>query len=50
LKIEKGNIKLLKKYKIMFAPTGTFQEIAMANDWHDDYMKLADDFDNLYEK
>lgn len=46
--IQNGKIQLLKKYKIKFAPTGTFQEIAMANNWHDDYMKLADEFDAIY--
>ena len=27
---------------VEFAPTGTLQEIAMANGWHEEYMSLAD--------
>jgi hypothetical protein len=27
---------------IEFAPTSTIQEIAMANDWHDEYLRLAE--------
>jgi len=32
---------------IQFVPTGPLQEIAMANGWHDEYMALADQFDDL---
>ena len=34
-------------WNILFAPTGSIQEIAMSNGWHDTYMKLAADFDDL---
>ncbi|MFQ3632803.1 MAG: hypothetical protein SNJ65_14555 [Roseiflexus sp.] len=27
--------------RALLAPTGPVQEIAIANDWHDDYMKCA---------
>lgn len=27
--------------RALLAPTGPIQEIAIANDWHDDYMKCA---------
>lgn len=32
---------------IQFLPTGPVQEIAMANGWHDDYMRLAKLYDEL---
>jgi hypothetical protein len=32
---------------ILFAPTGPIQEIAIANKWHETYMKLATEFDGL---
>ena len=31
--------------KIQFAPTGPIQEIAMANGWHDEYLRLAEAYD-----
>jgi hypothetical protein len=33
--------------KIMFAPTGPIQEIAMSNGWVDEYMALSAEFDDL---
>jgi hypothetical protein len=32
-----------------FAPTGTIQEIAMENGWHDEYMRLAAVVDRCVE-
>jgi hypothetical protein len=45
-------IKINKEFdksllKVEFAPTSTIQEIAMANDWSEEYLKLADKFDQL---
>lgn len=40
----------LEKIELEFAPTFTFQELAMANGWSDEYMKLADQFDLLNKK
>jgi hypothetical protein len=34
-------------WRILFAPTGHIQEIAMQNGWHETYMKLAAEFDEL---
>lgn len=42
----KNNEKIDKGYLIaLFAPTAPIQECAMANDWTDQYLKLADRFD-----
>ena len=35
---------------VLYAPTGTLQELAMANGWHKQYMKLANRFDALERK
>ncbi|WP_411768566.1 hypothetical protein [Winogradskyella sp. A3E31] len=47
--LEGGNLKLLEKYKIYFLPTGTFQEISIPNGWAEDFVKLANSFDQMYE-
>jgi len=39
--------ELPKNWQILFAPTGPAQEIAMSNGWHDAYLKLAAQFDDL---
>ena len=31
----------------LFGPTGPLQEIAMANGWHEEYMILSEEWDNL---
>jgi len=31
--------------RVEFAPTSTIQEIAMANGWHDEYVRLAEEID-----
>lgn len=35
---------------VEFEVTSTLQEIAMANDWHHEYLKLANDFDRLIKR
>lgn len=48
--LENGKLISLEKYKMYFLPTATFQEISIANGWSEEYMKLAEKFDELYEK
>lgn len=48
--LEKGNLEILEKFNLYFAPTGTFQEIAIPNGWGEDFIIMANDFDQLYEK
>ncbi len=38
---------LPKYWQLLYAPTGPLQEIAMANGWSDEYLKLAEEFDSL---
>jgi hypothetical protein len=36
-----------KYASIQFAPTGPIQEIAISNGWHDSYMELSAEYDEL---
>jgi len=47
---ENGNIVKLEKYSLYFGPTGTFQEISIPNGWGEDFILMANQFDELYEK
>lgn len=38
---------VIEKLKILFAPTGTFQEISIDSGWSDKYLELANRFDEL---
>ncbi|NOW96556.1 hypothetical protein FHW89_003229 [Mucilaginibacter sp. SG564] len=35
---------------MLFAPTGTFQELSISNGWSHEYLNLAHQFDVYYEK
>lgn len=43
------NKKGLELLKYLFAPTGTVQEMAMQNNWSQEYLNLSLKFDTLYE-
>ena len=36
-----------KNASVLYLPTGPIQEIAMANGWHEEYMKLSQGYDGL---
>jgi hypothetical protein len=38
---------LPKFVSILYLPTGPIQEIAMSNGWHDAYMSLSEEYDDL---
>ncbi len=44
------NFATLKKVNFCFRPTGKYQEISISNGWGDDFIKLADNFDKLYNE
>lgn len=48
--IESFDRKTLEKIKINFLPTSTYQEISLSNSWGDEFLKIASDFDNLYNR
>ncbi|GAA3752657.1 MULTISPECIES: hypothetical protein [Flavobacterium] len=47
--LQDRNIKGVQVLGYLFAPTGTLQEIAMQNDWIQEYLNLSSKFDTLYE-
>jgi hypothetical protein len=49
LELEEGNISCLEEMNVHFSVTAAYQEHAMANDWHFEYLKLAERFDKIYE-
>jgi len=42
-----SGVALPPAWKIMWAPTGPLQEIAMANGWSEAYIELSSEFDKL---
>lgn len=38
---------VIEKLKILFAPTGVFQEISIDSGWSDKYLELANRFDEV---
>ena len=49
-KIKFCDFETLDKLNMKFAPTSTYQEISLSNGWAEEYIKLAEQFDKLYEK
>ena len=49
-KIKFLDFATLDKLNMKFAPTSTYQELSLSNGWSDEYLKLAEQFDNLYQK
>ncbi len=41
---------VLRDLEILFAPTGSLQEISISNGWSDEFLVLAQEFDHLYEQ
>lgn len=42
--------EVVKDIYVHFLPTSTFQEHSMQNGWTEEYMKLAERFDRIYDK
>ena len=47
--LEAKNDQGLEFFLMSFLPTGTFQEISIQNGWSEEYLKLAAQFDTIYE-
>ena len=43
--LEKANLSKIKDLKLLFAPTGSFQEISISSGWDKQFLTLADRFD-----
>jgi hypothetical protein len=48
--LEVGNISSLVDLSTHFAPTSGYQGLSLQNGWSDEYMKLAERFDNIQSK
>lgn len=48
LELENGNMQSLDEINIHFLPTAAYQEHSMSNGWSDEYIKLAGEFDSIY--
>lgn len=44
----KGNIDSLTEISVHFAPTSAYQELSLQNGWSDEYLNLAEKFDNIH--
>lgn len=44
--IRAGDPTTYAKLELLFAPTGSFQELAMSNGWGDEFLELANSFDD----
>jgi hypothetical protein len=49
-KIRCCDFTTLEKVNIDFAVTSTYQELSISNGWSDEYLKLAEKFDRVYEE
>lgn len=49
-KIRFCDFETLDKLNIEFAQASTYQEISLSNGWANEYLKLAEQFDNLYKR
>ncbi len=48
--IENCNFSTLDKVRMEFGPTSSYQEISISNGWGEEFLKLAEAFDKLFEK
>jgi hypothetical protein len=46
-KIERNEYSALIELKILFAPTGSLQDLSIDNGWADEFLVLAEQFDKL---
>lgn len=44
------NEEVMNTLNLLFAPTSTFQELSIANNWSDEYLAMAEEFDKIFEK
>ncbi|MBC7487821.1 MAG: hypothetical protein H7282_13845 [Cytophagaceae bacterium] len=48
--LTEGNEEVLNTLNLLFAPTSTFQELSIANNWSDEYLAMAEEFDKIFER
>ncbi|MGO4273658.1 hypothetical protein AB4Z22_28145 [Paenibacillus sp. TAF58] len=48
-RVEHGDNKVISELKILFAPTGSFQEISIDSGWGEKFIELATRFDEIID-
>ncbi|MBK7937226.1 MAG: hypothetical protein IPJ82_09100 [Lewinellaceae bacterium] len=48
-KIRQDDVKILEILNVEFLPTSTFQEHSLSNGWGDEFLKIAERFDEIYQ-
>lgn len=48
-RVELGDNKVISELKILFAPTGTFQEMSIDCGWGEKFIELANRFDEVID-
>lgn len=48
--VERGDTSRLSDLALLFAPTGSIQEVSVSSDWGDEFLALAKRFDRALEK
>ena len=48
--VESGKVENPVMLRVIFAPTGPLQELSLDSGWADEFMELANRFDEAYEK
>jgi hypothetical protein len=50
LQIEVGDSSRRRELELLFAPTGSIQEVSINSGWADEFLELADRFDSLIKR
>jgi hypothetical protein len=48
-RLKNGDYSRYQDLKLLFAPTGSLQEISLSNDWADEFLELAKQFNRAVE-
>lgn len=48
--IEAGDFSRKKELELLFAPTGSIQEVSINSGWGDEFLKLSEKFDSLMKR
>ncbi len=47
VEFENGNMNVIEDLSVEFAPTSSLQEHSMGNDWSNEYLIIAEEFDSI---
>ena len=49
-RIDAGEVPTLSELSILFAPTGSIQEVSESSGWGEEFLEVAADFDRVSEQ